>query len=74
MEIASAFQAPVLDHPDVATRGGEVEILLQEVGGRQVRYGEMEGSGRLAVAQLGEVKKLTVPSAHPHWNRRSKVA
>lgn len=72
MEIASAFQAPVLDHPTVSRTGGEVEILLKEVGERRVRYGEVEGSGRLAVAEPAEVKKLTVPSAHWRPGRNSK--
>jgi hypothetical protein len=55
MEIASAFQAPVLHHPAVAT-GGEVDRLLKEVGAKKVRYGEVEG--RLGVAEPGTVKKL----------------
>jgi len=55
MEIASAFQAPDLDHPAVAS-GGEVEVLLKEVGSRRVRYGDVEG--RLGVAEPGTVKKL----------------
>ncbi|KAE9965356.1 hypothetical protein BLS_007692 [Venturia inaequalis] len=71
MEIASAFQAPVLDHPTVSRTGGEVNILLKEVGERRVRYGEIEGSGRLAVAEPAEVKKLTVPSAHWRPGRHS---
>lgn len=71
MEIASAFQAPVLDHPTVSRTGGEVDILLKEVGERKVRYGEIEGSGRLAVAEPAEVKKLTVPSAHWRPGRHS---
>jgi hypothetical protein len=59
MEIASAFQAPVLSHPAVAS-GGEVAVLLKEVGERKVRYGEVEveGSGRLGVAEPQAVKKL----------------
>jgi hypothetical protein len=73
MEIASAFQAPVLDHPDVATRGGEVGILLQEVGGRQVRYGEVQGSGRLGVAQPQQVNELTLPSAHLSWHKKKRL-
>jgi hypothetical protein len=72
MEIASAFQAPVLDHPTVSRTGGEVDILLKEVGARRVRYGEVEGSGRLAVAEPAEVKKLTVPSAHWRPGRHSQ--
>lgn len=71
MEIASAFQAPVLDHPTVSRTGGEVDILLKQVGERKVRYGEIEGSGRLAVAEPAEVRKLTVPSAHWRPGRHS---
>jgi hypothetical protein len=58
MEIAGAFQAPVLHHPAVAS-GGEVNILLKEVGKRKVRYGEVEGMGRLAVAEPEAVKRPT---------------
>ena len=57
MEIASAFRAPVLDHPKVAA-AGEVDVLIQEVGSRQVRYGEVQGTGTLGVAEPGAVNKL----------------
>jgi hypothetical protein len=60
MEIAGAFQAPVLHHPAVAS-GGEVNALLKEVGKRKVRYGEVGSSGRLAVAEPEAVKR---PSRH----------
>jgi hypothetical protein len=58
MEIAGAFQAPVLHHPAVAN-GGEVHSLLKEVGKRKVRYGEVEGLGRLAVAEPEAVRRPT---------------
>ena len=57
MEIASAFQAPVLEHRAVAT-GGEVDILLKEMGQTKLRYGVVAGSGRLGVAHPEEVNKL----------------
>jgi hypothetical protein len=72
LEIASAFQAPVLDHPHVAS-GGEVGILMKKVGTRQVRYGQVESSGRLAVAEPADVRQLTVAGARPHWPGRNST-
>lgn len=57
IEISSAFQAPVLAHPGLAS-GGEVDILLKEVGNRKIRYGEVQGEGRLGMAEPGSVIKL----------------
>jgi hypothetical protein len=58
MEIASAFQAPVLTSEKASKAGGEVAVLLKEVGQRQVRYGEV--GGQLAVAEAGATRKLPV--------------
>lgn len=57
MEIASAFQAPALDSGIVAA-GGEVEHMLKEVGQREVRYGVVMGSGKLAMAKASETLQL----------------
>jgi hypothetical protein len=57
IEISSAFQAPVLAHPGLAS-GGEVDILLKEVGNRRIRYGEVQGEGRLGMAEPEGVIKL----------------
>jgi hypothetical protein len=54
MEIASAFQAPILDGQ---SRGHEVDVLLKEVGSRQVRYGEVMETGQLGVASPDAVMK-----------------
>lgn len=56
MEIASAFQAPALSAPVVGA-GGEVEMVLKEVGQRRVRYGVV-GSGKLAMAEANETIRL----------------
>lgn len=58
IEISSAFQAPVLAHPGLAS-GGEVDILLKEVGNKKIRYGELQGEGRLGMAEPDSVIKLT---------------
>lgn len=58
IEISSAFQAPVLTHPGLAS-GGEVDILLKEVGNRKIRYGEVQGEGRLGMAEPDSVITLT---------------
>jgi hypothetical protein len=62
IEIYSAFQAPVLAHPGLAS-GGEAdvllkEVLLKEVGNRKIRYGEVQGQGRLGMAEPEAVIKL----------------
>jgi Protein of unknown function (DUF3176) len=62
MEIASAFRAPVLQHPKVVATG-EVDVLLKEVGDRKVRYGEVEGTGTLGVAEPQIVRRLIGPAA-----------
>lgn len=49
IEIAGAFQAPVLDHPTVSGHG-EVDVFVKEIGRRQVRYGEVQGRQRLGMA------------------------
>jgi hypothetical protein len=56
IEVAGAFQAPVMDHPAVATHG-EVDEFVKEIGQRQVRYGLVSGE-RLAVASPQEVQRL----------------
>jgi hypothetical protein len=66
-EIANAFRAPVLDHPSVANAG--VKVLIREVGGREVKYGEMvqnDASGRLAIAEPEAVRRV-----HPRIHDRS---
>lgn len=58
MEIASAFQAPVLQHGEQgAPGGGEVNKLLEVVGKRQVLYGQTE-DGKLAMAGPSDVNRL----------------
>ena len=55
IEVAGAFQAPVMaDHPAVATHG-EVDQFIKEIGDRPVRYGQVEGQQRLGVAPPAEV-------------------
>lgn len=54
IEVAGAFQAPVMDHPTVASNG-EVDQFVKDIGQRQVRYGQVEGQQRLGVAQPSEV-------------------
>ena len=74
VEIASAFQAPALQHPAVAG-GGEVDMLLKEMGQRKVRYGEVEGSGRLGVDAQDTVRRIDAgmsPAAFRLGNVRSK--
>ena len=56
-KLRSAFRAPVLEHPKVAA-AGEVDVLLKEVGARKVRYGEVEGTGKLGVAEPQRVRRL----------------
>jgi hypothetical protein len=57
IEIASALGAPVLQQPH--TRAGDVDILLKEVGGREVRYGEVDETGRLGLADAHSVRHLS---------------
>lgn len=74
VEIASAFQAPALQHPAVAG-GGEVDMLLKEMGQRKVRYGEVEGSGKLGVDTQDAVKRIdagTVPAVFRLGNLRPR--
>lgn len=54
IEVAGAFQAPVMQHPAVATNG-EVDQFVKEIGQRKVRYGQVEGEQRLAVAPPTDV-------------------
>jgi hypothetical protein len=66
-EIANAFRAPILDHPNVANAG--VKVLIREVGEREVKYGEMvqnDASGRLAIAEPEAVRRV-----HPRIHDRS---
>lgn len=56
IEVAGAFQAPIMNHPSVATHG-EVDGLIKEIGDRRVRYGLVEGQQRLAVATPAEVTR-----------------
>jgi hypothetical protein len=63
-EIANAFRAPVLDNPRATNAG--VKALIKEVGGRQVKYGEMvqaDAPGRLAIAEPEAVRRV-----HPRIN------
>lgn len=60
IEIANAFQAPVLDHPNVSSRG-EVKDIVSQIGDRPVQYGEVAGQNRLGVAGPSEVKNLRLP-------------
>lgn len=63
VEVASAFQAPVLQRGEAgAPGGGEVKALLEVVGGRRVKYGQAE-DGRLVVAESHAVASL--PKAGP---------
>lgn len=58
-EIANAFRAPVLDHPQAAN--AVVNKLIKEVGDRRVKYGEMTTSGdvgRLAIAEPDAVRRV----------------
>lgn len=58
-EIANAFRAPVLENPGATNTG--VKALLKEVGGRQVKYGEMvqaDAPGRLAIAEPEAVRRV----------------
>lgn len=57
VEIASAFQAPILEHPAAAGRG-EVDEVLRQVGSRRLRYGEVEGTGRLGIAEPEAVRDI----------------
>jgi hypothetical protein len=57
VEIASAFQAPILQHDITSTAGG-VKQLVKEIGDRPVRYGEVEGQNKLGVAGPSEVRPL----------------
>jgi hypothetical protein len=70
MEIASAFRAPVLQHPKLVATG-EVDVLLKEVGDRKVRYGEVEGTGTLGVAEPQVVRRLNDPATLHHRNGTS---
>jgi hypothetical protein len=56
IEVAGAFQAPIMAHPSVATHG-EVDEFVKEIGQRQVRYGQVEGQQILAVAQPSTIKR-----------------
>jgi hypothetical protein len=60
VEIATAFQAPALDHP-VALAGGQVDDVLKEVGDRRLRYGRIQETGRLGIAEPEVVEKI-IPS------------
>jgi hypothetical protein len=62
IEIASALGAPVLQQPH--TRAGDVDILLKEVGGRQVRYGEVDETGRLGLADANSVRHMSSYSSN----------
>jgi hypothetical protein len=67
MEIASAFGAPVLNHPTAA--GREADVILKELGQRPVKFGEVEGTGRLGVAEPPLVRPL--PMSRPQSFRSS---
>lgn len=60
IEIASALGAPVLQQPH--TQAGDVDILLKEVGGRAVRYGEVDETGRLGLADANSVRHMSTYS------------
>lgn len=62
IEIASALGAPVLQQPHA--QAGDVNILLKEVGGRAVRYGEVNETGRLGLADANSVRHM--PSYSPN--------
>jgi hypothetical protein len=64
IEVAGAFQAPIMNHPTVA-KHGEVDEFVKEIGQRRVRYGQVEGQQILAVANPAEVTRpgKIVPSA-----------
>lgn len=71
IEIASALGAPVLQQPH--TQAGGVDILLKEVGGRAVRYGEVDESGRLGLAHANSVRHISTYSPNRSSFRSSTV-
>lgn len=60
LEVAGAFQAPVLQGPSdkPAAAAGEVGALLEAVGDRRVAYGVTE-DGHLAVLNEQDVTKMS---------------
>jgi hypothetical protein len=62
VEIASAFLAPVLDHP--AAGKVVVDDLLVEVGQRKVMFGHLEEQNRLGVLGADSVGKMGKGLAH----------
>jgi hypothetical protein len=56
VEIANAFRAPVLDSSKASN--AMVGDLLREVGDRRVMFGQMSAGGRLAVEEVGKVKRV----------------
>jgi hypothetical protein len=56
IEIAGAFQAPILDHPTTAGRG-EVKAFVKDIGDRRIQYGEVQGQHRLGVAGPSEIRR-----------------
>jgi hypothetical protein len=69
IEIASALGAPVLQQPHAR---GDVDILLKEVGGREVRYGETH-DGRLGLDDANSVRHMSGYSSN-RSSVRSSVA
>ena len=59
IEVAGAFQAPILDHPTVSGHG-EVDVFVKEIGKRKVRYGEVQGQQRLGVGELSAIRSLAL--------------
>ncbi len=56
VEIASAFMAPVLDHP--AAGKGVVDDLLVEVGHRKIMFGHLDEENRLGVQDITQVRRV----------------
>lgn len=70
VEIASAFRAPVLEHP-AAAAGGEVDTLLKEVGDRRLKYGKLEGTGKLGIAEPEVVQGIIEPTSNKILTKES---
>jgi hypothetical protein len=59
LEIANAFNAPVIRPETVKAQHGDFEQVLQEVGERRVRYGQLRGmpEGAMGIAEPERVER-----------------
>jgi hypothetical protein len=68
LEIANAFNAPIIRPENVRGHHADFEEVLQEVGGRRVRYGQLKDAppGSMGIAEPEAVEK-------PRWRESRRL-